>query len=74
MPLKAEGSACTGAGGGLPSRLLNFTPKYVAESVQLLITAPGFCTKREKKEEKQRIKSKCTEAAVEAKCLYPLYL
>lgn len=38
--------------GGSGARLLNFTPKYVAEYVQLLITTTGFVKKGEKRQKK----------------------
>lgn len=39
------------------SQALDFTPKYVAESVQLLITTTGFCKKGPKREKKKNKKS-----------------
>lgn len=39
------------------SQALDFTPKYVAESVQLLITTTGFCKKGPKSEKKKNKKS-----------------
>lgn len=42
--------------GGSGARLLNFTPKYVAENVQLLIITTGFVKKGEKRQKKKKNK------------------
>lgn len=65
------GTVHSGAGSGALSRTSPLDTKVCSKPVQLLITTTGFCIKgeRERKKKAKRIKSRCTEAQMEARCL-----